>query len=438
MAVATGMKKIKLNGVGMENSRTFTAIDVGTTKVFSVIGQKLDDGRIEVLGYGSAPCSGLRKGVVNDVPVTKRAIRASLDAAEAGSGVKVESAFVGISGAGVAYENRVDTIDWVGEHGVITANELERVPKSVARNGMRSRDLNRKVIHSIPQKFTIDGNRGVARPLGMHANKLDVESHLVAALETDLGNLTAAVEGAGVKVESFVLEALASSEAALSESERVRGAALIDIGGGTTDVIVYKGGTIKYSSVIPIGGFQFTNDICLVYNTTYEAAEAAKLKHACVRLDSNRVHEEVELPIDGKDLPLKASLHEICQLTRERAIELLRLIVIKLREAGVDDLAGYPLVFAGGASGLDGMLDLFKVSTGADVRFGAPLGYMGVPEELQSPAYSTGVGVMLWASYQYDNDAPHRAIRRNGHRKNGVKEAEAKKRKRGILSLFSR
>ena len=298
--------------------------------------------------------------------------------------------------------------------------------------------MNRKVIHSIPQKFTIDGNRGVARPLGMHASKLDVESHLVAALESDLGNLTAAVEGAGVKVESFVLEALASSEAALSESERVRGAALIDIGGGTTDVIVYKGGTIKYSSVIPIGGFQFTNDICLVYNTTYEAAEAAKLKYACVRLDSNRVHDEVELPIDGKDLPLKASLHEICQLTRERAIELLRLIVIKLREAGVNDLADYPLVFTGGASGLDGMMDLFKVSTGADVRFGAPLGYMGIPQELQSPAHCTGVGVMLWASYQYDNGEPHRAIGRNGHRNNGVKEAEAKKRKRGILGLFSR
>ena len=428
----------------MQNSKSFTAIDVGTTKVLTIIGRKsADDGHIEVIGHGAAPCSGLRKGVVADVDATQKAVRASVKAAERDSGVTVKSAYVGISGAGVSYENRVDTIDWVGEHGVITAKDLDHVPSAIAKNGLKSNGHNRKIIHSIPQKFSIDGSAGVARPIGMHARKFDVETHLVAASETDIGRLTQAVEGAGVKVESFVLESLASSEAVLTEEERIRGAAVVDIGGGTTDVIVYKGGNIQYSAVIPIGGFQFTNDIRLVYNTTYEAAEAAKLQHARVQLDTGRVHDEIELPIDRRDdMPLKVSLHEICQLTRERAVELLRLILLKLREGGVHDLVDYPIVIAGGASNLKGMIDLFKVGTSADVRRGQPIGYMGIPAELQSPEYSTGVGALLWASYRYGEDAPHRSIKRtprSAERKPAAAAAEAKPRRAGrLLSLFSR
>lgn len=426
----------------MQNSKSFTAIDVGTTKVLTIIGRKSeDDGHVEVLGHGIAPCSGLRKGVVWDVDATRQAVRASVKAAERDSGASVKSAFVGISGAGVSYENRVDTIDWIGEHGVITAKDLERVPNTIAKNGLKTNGVNRKIIHSIPQKFSIDGSAGVARPIGMHARKFDVETHLVAAAETDIDRLTQAVEGAGVKVESFVLESLASSEAVLTEQERIRGAAMVDIGGGTTDVIVYKGGDIHYSAVIPIGGFQFTNDIRLVYNTTYEAAEAAKLQHARVQLDTGRVHDEIELPIDRRDdMPLKVSLHEICQLTRERAVELLRLILLKLREGGVHDLVDYPIVIAGGASNLKGMLDLFKVGTSADIRRGQPIGYIGIPAELQTPAYSTGVGVLLWASYRYGEDAPHRSIKRTPPRSAERKPAaEAKPRRAGrLLSLFSR
>ena len=433
----------------MENSKVFAAIDIGTTKVLTIIGKKADDGRIEVLGHGIAPCSGVRKGVVEDVIATQTSVRSSVNQAERASGAHVDTAFVGITGMGISYEKRRDTIDWVGEHGVITYDDVEHVPDSVVGNGANGHYYGRKVIHAIPRSYSIDGKIGVSDPMGMHTSKVDVETHLVQASEIEIARLTQAVEGAGIKVEALVLEALASCESVLMQEEKVRGAALIDMGGGTTDVMLFKGGTMQYSSVIPVGGYQFTNDICVVYNTTYEAAEEVKLQQASVLPDSARVHEEVSLPIAGGNTSLKVSLHDICQLTRERAQELTRLIVLKLREGGIYDLTNYRIVLSGGSSKLAGFYDLFKAGTSANVRMGAPLGYLGVPRELQTPMCSTGAGILLWAAQQ-DNDEPkphaigHHKHRRRQHQPNpgvngnGHSNGQANRSGSGILSLFKR
>ena len=448
----------------MDNSKVFAAIDIGTTKVLTVIGRKAHDGRIEVLGHGVAPCAGVRKGVVEDVHATQTAVRSSVSRAESASGAHVDTAFVGITGVGISYEKRLDTIDWVGEHGVITYDEVEKVPTSVVRGGGNGYHFGRRVIHAIPRAYSIDGKIGVSDPMGMHTSRVDVETHLVQASEMEIGRLSSAVEGAGIRIEALVLEALASCESVLMQEEKVRGAALIDMGGGTTDVMVFKHGTMQYSSVIPVGGYQFTNDICMVYNTTYEAAEEVKLTRVGVLPDSAKIHEEVILPTSGGHTSLKVSLHDICQLTRERAQELIRLIVLKLREGGLDDLTDYRIVLSGGASKLDGFYDLFKAGTSADVRMGAPLGYLGVPRELQTPMCSTGAGILIWAAQQED-DAPkphaighHKRSRRqqrkeeyavigngggngrgngNGssHRNGRGSESE---RRSGILSLFKR
>ena len=316
----------------MQNSKLFAAIDIGTTKVLTVIGKKADDGRIEVLGHGMAPCSGVRKGVVEDVAAVQASVRSSVGQAERASGAQVDTAYVGITGMGISYEKRLDTIDWVGKHGVVTYNEVEKVPTSVVGNGTNGHNFGRKVIHAIPQSYSIDGKMGVSDPMGMHTSKVDVETHLVQASEWEISRLTKAVEGAGIKIELLVLEALASSESVLMQEEKVRGAALIDMGGGTTDVMLFKDGTMQYSSVIPVGGYQFTNDICVVYNTTYEAAEELKLHQASVLPNAAKIHEEVSLPVPGGHTYLKVSLHDVCQLTRERAQELTRLIILKLRE----------------------------------------------------------------------------------------------------------
>ena len=422
----------------MQNSKLFAAIDIGTTKVFTVIGKKAGDGRVEILGHGLAPCSGVHKGVVEDVAATQSAVRSSVSMAERSSGATVDTAFVGISGTGISYEKRVDTIDWVGEHGVITARDVEQVPQSIVRNGVNGSHRGRKTIHAIPQSYSIDGKIGVHDPMGMHTRKIDVETHLVEGSEAEIGKLKKAVEGIGIKVESLVLEALASSESVLTEEDKVRGAAMIDIGGGTTDVMVFKDGAMNYSTVIPIGGFQFTNDICVVYNTPYEAAEAAKLAHASVRADSVRIHEQITLPITSGNTLTKVSLHELCQLTRERANELMRLIVLKLREGGVIDLNGYRVVLTGGASRLSGFMELFQLGTSANVRMGAPFGYLGVPMELQAPAYSTGAGMLIWAAHQEDDEPKPHAIGQSEERQSQHKKSTEKVRKGGILSLFRR
>ncbi len=424
----------------MQKSRLYAAIDIGTTKVFTVIGKKADDGRVDILGYGLAPCSGVHKGVVEDVSATQNAIRSSVSMAERSGGTTIDTAFVGISGTSISYEKRMDTIDWVGEHGVITARDVERVPQSIVDNGANGRHYGRKTIHAIPQSYSIDGKIGVHDPMGMHTRKIDVETHLVEGSEVEINRLTKAVEEIGIKVESLVLEALADSESALTQEEKVRGAAVIDIGGGTTDIMVFKNGSMSYSSVIPVGGFQFTNDICVVYNTSYEAAEEAKLTYASVQADSVRIHEEITLPIASSNTFTKVSLHEICQLTRERANELVRLIVLKLREGGIHDLKGYRIVLSGGGSMLSGFLDLFQIGTSANVRLGTPFGYLGVPAELRTPAYSTGTGILIWAAHQDDDEPKPHAIghRHRQERYSQRKIATEKERKGGILSLFRR
>ena len=432
----------------MQNSKLFAAIDIGTTKVLTVIGKKADDGRIEVIGHGMAPCSGVRKGVVEDVAATQASVRSSVGQAERASGAQVDTAYVGITGMGISYEKRLDTIDWFGKHGVITYNEVEKVPTSVVGIGVNGHHFGRKVIHAIPRSYSIDGMTGVSDPMGMHTSKVDVETHLVQASELEISKITKAVEGAGIKIESLVLEALASSESVLMQEEKVRGAALIDMGGGTTDVMLFKDGAMQYSSVIPVGGYQFTNDICIVYNTTYEAAEDVKLHQASVLPNAARIHEEVSLPVPGGHTSLKVSLHDICQLTRERAQELTRLIILKLREGGIDDPTDYRIVLSGGASRLTGFFDMFKVGTSADVRLGAPLGYLGVPRELQTPMCSTATGILLWAAYQEnDEPKPHAIGQHEGRRQNKQSRPKPSKpsangnerhSRSGILSLFKR
>lgn len=427
-----------MRGAAVENSKVFAAIDIGTTKVFTVIGKKADDGRVEILGHGIAPCTGVHKGVIENVIATQEAVRNSVGMAERTSGAHVDTAFVGISGRGISYEKRYDTIDWVGEHGVITHNEVERVPVSVAGNGRNGSHFGRQVIHAIPRSYSIDGRLGVSDPVGMHTSEVNVETHLVEGSEAEITKLKRAVEGAGIKIESLVLDALASVESTLLQEEKIRGAAMIDIGGGTTDVMVFKDGTMQYSSVIPVGGYQFTNDICVVYNTTHDAAEAVKLNHANVLPNSANIHEEVTLPISGGNASLSVSLHDVCQLMRERAQELTRMITLKLRNGGVHNLQDYPIVLSGGAAKLGGFQELFQTLTSAKVRMGSPLGYLGVPRELQKSMYSTGVGILLWATYQVDDEPkPHAIGDYDGHR-SSLPAYKPHARKGGILSMFNR
>ena len=397
----------------MQTSKIITAIDVGTTKIFTLVAGVNSAGGLEALGHSEVACNGLTKGNIEDIVETQRAIRQSIEEAQKHAGVRIRSAYIGITGTHISFENRHDELDWVGSHGVITDDDLNRVPEMVAN---ASKELGRKVLHALPISFTLDGEQGIKDPMGMHSNRLEVETHVVTGSSMAVDRLVRAVESAGVKVDGIVLGSIASSESVLTPAERARGAAVIDIGGGTTDVIVYKGGTIAYSSVIPVAGFQFTNDICLTYNTTFEAAEEAKITQCSTEPDTVRPHEEVVLPVLGRVAGLKVPRRDICQLTRERAQELMRLIMITLKDAGVTDFDNFSLVLTGGASNLQGLEDMIKRTVTSNVRTAAPSGFMEIPLGLQQPAYATGFGILLWGARQSAGaGASNGAVNVNGY-----------------------
>ena len=389
----------------MENEKLLTAIDVGTSKVCTIVGRKTGPREFEVLAHSVVPCDGLKKGNVADISSTGKAIRASIEEVEQRSGVHVRSAYVGVTGAHIAFENRWQPMEWAGQRGVVTVDDLSRVPAAVAASGTPE---DRKLLHIIPMSYSVDGQRGIRNPQGMHSRSLEVETHVVTGGSSFVEQLVKAVESSGIVVEELVLEPLASSEAVLTGEEREEGVALVDVGGGTTDVVVFKNGSISYTAAIPVGGYQFTNDISVTYNTSYAVAEAAKLVYAHTEPYAVRPQEEVSLEVIGRSLPLKVPRRDICQLTRERAQELVRLIMLRLQEAQVEDTSNVRLVITGGTSNLPGLQEFMRRTLTNHVRIGVPDGLGSIPADLKAPAFSTGVGIFLWA---LDNQgrAPSRA-----------------------------
>ena len=392
-----------------------TAIDVGTTKICTIIGRRAPQGGLELLAHSVVPCDGLKKGNVTDIAGTAEAIRRSVAEASEAAQVHVDSAYVGVTGTHVSYENRWDRIDGVAEQGVVTAAELAGLPV-VARPGPA--DSDRRVLHSLPLSYSVDGLRGIRSPVGMHTNNVEVESHVVTGEGPILDRLVEAVETAGINVDALVLEPLASSEAVLTREEKKRGAVVVDIGGGTTDVVAYAGGQLVLTTVLPVGGFQFTNDICLTYNAPYEAAEEAKIRHAHTDLHAVAATEEIILPVVGQGSDMKISRRDICQLTRERAQELARLVKLKLQRAQIEGLSDMTLVLTGGTSGLPGIDHLFRLTLGARVRLGIPHGRGLIPDDLKTPAFATGVGILLWAQdHVGESAASHDRVRPAATRK---------------------
>ena len=260
----------------IQDPNIIMAIDVGTSKVCTIIARREGGRRFSVLSHSVVPSQGLQKGIVTDISATQSVIRESATKAARQARATVNEAYVGVTGSHVNFENRLDKLDWAAKRGVITPADIRRVPTSVAA---ASAEPGRKVLHALPRNYILDGQSGIRNPLGMHTSQVKVETHVVTAAAMFIDKLNQAVRQAGVSVRELVLEPIASAEAVLTVEERESGVALVDIGGGTTDMVVYRQGTVLYNAALPIGGFQFTNDICLTYDTTYEAAEAVKLEH---------------------------------------------------------------------------------------------------------------------------------------------------------------
>ena len=393
----------------MQHSQLIAAIDVGTSKVSSILVRTGGPGDVEFLAHSTVPSRGMRKGNVTDAEETEEAVRESIENIQYASGERVVSAYIGVTGGHIEFENCWQPMSWIGGHRVVTAEDMSRVQEEVAAAGI---DEGRTLLHAIPREYAVDGFDGIRNPEGMHSKDVRVETHVVTASAEAAKNLIRSVEQAGVEVAGLVLQPLASSEALLTSEEREEGAAIVDVGAGTTDIIVFKGGVVTYTAAIPIGGFQFTNDMCITYNCSFEDAEEIKVEQACTDPYMVKSEDHVMLDVIGQSAPLRLATRDLFQLMRERGHELSRLIMIKLREAGIEDSTGFKVVLTGGSANMPGLDQLMQRTLGMKVRVGVPEGPESLPDELRSPVYSTAVGMVIWALKKHEGAA---ALGSNGN-----------------------
>jgi cell division protein FtsA len=342
-----------------------------------------------ILGVGIVPSQGLHKGLVVNFNEAKQSIRESVRKAEQSAGYRLESAYIGVTGRHISSVNNRGVVAITRNDRMVHPGDLKRVLE-VARSIKVPSD--RKLLHVIPRTYIVDGQEGVKNPVGMHGFRLDVETHIITAAVTSVQNLTKCIRGIGIEIEDMVLEPLASAEAVLTEEEKQNGVILADIGGGTTDIAVFKDNSIYHTSVLPIAGYQLSRDISIGLNISFDLAEEIKRKYGNVLPTSDRGEADRTLTEDGHTVSASA-LWEIIQI---RAEELLRLILLELPHGEHANLVPSGLVLTGGTANLPGIAELGREITRLPVRIGSPHSLPGVSDILRNPAYATGVGLLLW------------------------------------------
>jgi cell division protein FtsA len=366
------------------------AIDVGTTKVCTIMADIYDNENLRVLGVGVNPSQGLHKGLVVNINEARESIRKSIKAAEQMAGRRLESAYVGVTGRHISSVNNRGSVAITRNNQVVHTNDLKRV-LDVARSIKVPSE--QRLLHIIPREYTVDGQGGVKNPIGMHGFRLDVETHIITAAITSIQNLTKCIRSVGVDVDDLVMEPLASAEAVLTQDEKQNGVLLADIGGGTTDLALFKGNTIYHTSVLPVAGYQVTRDISIGLGITFELAEEMKKKYGNVTpVAEESPAKNLALTGDGHSI----SYQDLSDIIRVRIEEMLRLIMLELPQSDYQRLIPAGLVITGGGANLPGIAELGEDITRMPVRLGRPVSLPGVSDALNNPAYATGVGLLLW------------------------------------------
>lgn len=378
-----------------------SAIDVGTTKVCTVMGDIDEKGNVRVLGVGVTPCQGLAKGMVVNINEARESVRDSVRKAERTAGYKIESAYVGVTGRHISSVNNRGAVAIARNDRLVRPEDIKRVLE-VARSVEVPSD--QKVLHVIPRAYSVDGQEGVKNPTGMHGFRLDVETHIITAAVTSIQNLTKCIRSIGIEIEDLILEPLASAEAVLQPEERLDGVLLADIGGSTTDVAVFKDNGICHTSILPVGGYQITRDISIGLGLTTEAAEELKKKYGDVTPMSNaEALEDRTIPCGQQSL----SQNDLNDIIRARVDEMVRLIVMELPQKDYAHFIPSGLVLTGGGANLTGIVEAARDITRFPVRLGLPVKLPGVSDSLSDPSYATAVGLLLWRSHNNSAQMPH-------------------------------
>jgi len=376
--------------------RIISAIDVGTTKVCTILANLDSWGGIQVLGVGSVPSHGLHKGMVVNVEEAKETIAQSVKRAEQAGGLRIDSAYVGVTGRHISSLNNRGVIAIPRSDRLVRPNDLKRVLSS-ARDVTIPDD--RKVLHAIPRYYALDGQEKIKNPLVLNGFRMDVETHIITAAIASVQNLVKCIRAIGVEIDDLILEPLASGEAVLTPEERDLGVILADIGGGTTDIAVFKDGSIYHTSVIPVAGYQITSDISIGLGLPFEIAEAMKKKYGDVTPNLNSSNEEINISIENGH---SVSYRDLCNITRVRMEELLRLILLEMPNSDYASLVPSGLVLTGGSSNILGLDALSRSALRIPIRIGEPMGVYGITDILHDPAHATGVGLLLWGVRNQD------------------------------------
>ncbi len=365
-------------------------LDIGTTKICAVVGEVTDEG-LEIIGIGTSPSKGLRKGVVINIESTVRSIKNAVEEAELMAGCEIDSVYAGIAGGHIKGFN---------SHGIVAVKDKEVKEADIVRVIDAAKalaiPLDREVIHVLPQEYIIDDQDGIQEPLGMCGVRLEAKVHIVTAAVTSAQNIVKSANRAGLNVADIVLQQLASSEATLSNDEKELGVLLVDIGGGTTDMAVFTEGTIKHTGVLSIGGNQVTGDIAVGLRTPTNEAEKIKIKHGCAMTSMIEKDETIEVPSVGGRRARIISRQILGEIIEPRVEEIFTLVNRELIKSGYEGLVASGVVLTGGTAQMEGIVELAEQVFNLPVRRGMPVGIGGLVDVVKSPIYATGVGLVLY------------------------------------------
>jgi len=380
-----------------EDKNLIVGLDIGTSKIVAIVAELQPEGTVKVIGLGQHISRGLKKGVVVNIESTMQSIQRALEEAELMADCKINNVYTGIAGSHIKSLN---------SHGMVKIKDAEVSQMDVDRVIETARAIalpaDQQILHILTQEFIIDGQEDVREPLGMSGMKLEVKVHIVTGAVAAAQNIVKCIKRCGIEVSDLILQPLASSLAVLTEDEKELGVCLVDIGGGTTDIAVFKQGAIRHTAVVPIAGDQMTNDVAVAFRTPTQSAEDIKVKHGCALRQLADPREIVEVPgVDGRE-PRQLSVQTLAEVLEPRIVELYELVLNELRRSGMEEMIASGIVITGGSAMMKGMVELGEEIFHMPVRMGLPRYVGGLSEVVSNPRYATGVGLVLMGKQQLE------------------------------------
>lgn len=380
-----------------EDKNLIVGLDIGTSKIVAIVAELQPEGGLKVIGLGQHASRGLKKGVVINIDSTVQSIQRALEEAELMADCKISSVFTGIAGSHIKSLN---------SHGMVKIKDAEVTQTDVDRVIETARAIalpsDQQILHILTQEFIIDGQEDVREPHGMSGMKLEVKVHIVTGAVAAAQNIVKCIKRCGLEVSDLILQPLASSMAVLTEDEKELGVCLVDVGGGTTDIAVFKQGAIRHTAVVPIAGDQITNDVAVAFRTPTQSAEEIKIKHGCALRQLAEPREVVEVPgVDGRE-PRQLSVQTLAEVIEPRVVELYEFVLGELRRSGMEEMIASGIVITGGSSMMRGMVELGEEIFHMPVRLGMPRYVGGLSEVVSNPRYATGVGLVLMGKQQVE------------------------------------